>query len=90
MIESVFIVLLMFAFAVWLLGIIMEHEMFTWISLIIWIIIFAQSLWITVPGIDSYSDFVLQAICLVFIFTSLINVISMRMDLKRIKGSDRL
>jgi len=90
MIESVFIVLLMFAFAVWLLGIIMEHEVFSWTALLLWIIILAQSLWITVPGIDEYSDSTLQIISLVFIFISIVNIVALKFDLGRLKGSDKL
>jgi hypothetical protein len=81
MIESIFMMLLAIAFILWILGIEMESIVYSGTSLILWLVIMAQSFYIQVPGIADYSDVALRAFVLVFIFTAIINIIIIFFDL---------
>lgn len=83
MLESVFIVLLAIAFVLFILGIEAESKIYCMISLVLWVIIFAQSLWITVPTDTTYSELSLSAISLIFVFSNLIYLLALQFDWRK-------
>lgn len=79
MIESVFIILLAIAFLLFLLGIERKSIIYSGISLILWILIMIQSLYIQVPGDTDYSEMGLNAFALIFIMVNIIHIIYLYM-----------
>jgi len=83
MLESVFILLVAIAFVLFLLCIENQSKVYGMISLILWVIILVQSLWIEVPNDTDYADYTLSAISLIFIFANLIYVLALQFDWRR-------
>ena len=85
MILDIFMLWIIIGIILFVLGIELENIIYNMISLVIFIIIFAQSFWIEVPGIIDYTDNTTSAISLIFIFINLIWMIVQFLNLKKIK-----
>ena len=78
MIESGFIIMLVLGFILFLMALfedsnIFRRMIFSGISLIVFMILFAQSFYIEIPGsTTTYSELGIQAMCLAFIFINII------------------
>jgi len=79
MIESIFLILIGMAFILFILGIELTSTIYSGTSLILWVLIMAQSLYIHVPGDTAYQEYGLNAFALVFIFINIIWIIIMYM-----------
>jgi len=77
MIESLFIVMIAIAFLLFVLGIEkgVEGIMYAGVSLMLWIMLMAQSFYIEVPLDAAYNEAGFRAFCLIFIFVNLVRVI---------------
>ncbi len=82
MIESVFMMLMGMAFILFILGVEGRSIMYSFTSLMLWMITMAQSLYIHVPGDTSYQEWSLNAFALAFIFINIINIVMIWMDAK--------
>ena len=85
MIESLFITILAMAFILFIIGIELESIVFSATSLLLWIIILAQSFYIEVPGDTFYTDYTLNATALAFIFINVVWLIIMYTNFKKEK-----
>jgi len=72
MILDVYLMMLVFAFILFIFGIEKESIVYSGTSFLLWMIIFAVSFYIEVPGIDTYVDYTINAISLAFIFINLV------------------
>jgi len=72
MILDIFMLWIIIGVILLILGIEFENIVYNMLSLILFIIIFIQSLWIEVPGIADYTDYTSSAMSLAFIFTNII------------------
>jgi len=80
MLESLFITIIAIAFVLFILGIENSSKVYLFMSMILWIIIFAQSLYIEVPSDTSYTEYGLNAVSLIFIFANLIFYLALQFD----------
>jgi len=83
MLESVFIVMLAIAFVLFILAVENRSQIYCMMSLILWLIILAQSLWIEVPRDTEYTEYVLSAASLMFIFANLVLVFVFQFDWRK-------
>jgi len=72
MIESIFIILLLMAFIFFILAIEEWSLIYTLISWLLWITIFAATIYVQVPGDTSYNDATISALSLGFVFITTI------------------
>ena len=80
MLESIFIVIVMMAFILFVLAVFDENVIFAATSFLLWMIIFAQSFYIEVPCDTYYTEYGLNAISLAFIFINLIWMLVLHFD----------
>ena len=85
MILDIYLMLIAIAFITFILGIEKENIVYTGTSLVLWLIIFAQSFYIEVPGIDNYVDYSVNALCLTFIFINIIWMLIIHMEIGKVK-----
>ena len=86
MIESVFIIVLVFAVMMNLMGWLLRQKVLTVFSLMIWLsLVLTNSLYIEVPGVDTYTEIGLQALALMFIFTDILYFIIMVISIKGVR-----
>ena len=71
------------AFILFILAIERESIIYSATSLMLWLIIMAQSFYITVPGDADYIDFTINAVCLAFIFINLVWMLIMHFDWRK-------
>ena len=75
MIESVFILLMSTGLVTFFISLFMDEVgtrfVLHMISLVTWLLIFADSLFISVPGDTSYQEYGVSAFSLLFVFTNL-------------------
>jgi len=76
MILDIYLILIAMAFILFIIGVEKWTIIYTGTSFLLWLIIFAASFYIEVPGIDNYVDYTINAVSLAFI---LINVVIMIM-----------
>lgn len=72
MLESVFIMMVSIAFILFILGVFERSVTFSFLSLLLWVIVMINSLFIEVPSDTSYSEAGFSAFCLAFIFANII------------------
>jgi len=72
MILDIYLMLMAMAFILFIIGVERWTMIYTGTSFLLWIIIFAASFYIQVPGIDTYIDYTINAISLAFIFINLV------------------
>lgn len=93
MIESLFIMLVAIAFLLFILGIEKGNDgsIYTGVSLILWIMLMAQSFYIEVPLDTSYNEAGFRAFCFAFILLNLIRVVMLLFPgfFERFKGGWR-
>jgi len=89
MIIDIFMIWIIVGVILFVLGKELESPIYNIVSLTLYIIIFAQSFWVQVPGIEDYIDNTTSAISLIFIFVNIGWLILMHMDLKRIQGFNK-
>ena len=78
MLESVFIFMAAIAFLLFILGIELDSVIYSFLSMMLWVIVMASSLYIEVPSVDEvYSEMGLSAFCLAFIVANIIWLIWM-------------
>ena len=75
MLDSIFVMLFVIAFVLTVLTIQEKSIVYGMIGLVAWLILFAQSLWITDIAENTYSEYGVSAFCLAFIFTHIILLI---------------
>ena len=73
------------AFLLFVLGIEFESIVYSATSLLLWIIIFAQSFYVQVPGDTYYTDYTMNAASLAFIFIDIVWLVLLYMNFKRSK-----
>ena len=76
MILDIYLMLIAMGFILFIIGVERWSIVYAGTSFLMWIIIFAASFYIEVPGIDEYTDYTINAVSLAFIF---INIIIMLM-----------
>jgi len=74
MLLDVYLMLIAIGIILFVLGIERESMAYAGTSFVLWMIIFAQSFWVYVPGDTGYADYTMNAVSLAFI---LINVVWM-------------
>ena len=72
LLDSLFIAILFIGFILTVLSIERKSMIYTALSMLVWIIIFASSHYIQVPGISDYSDFTINAISIAFVIVDII------------------
>jgi len=82
MLDSIFIIIILMAFVLFLLGIIEENIIFSGSSILMWIIVMAGHLYIEVPGDTSYTENALLPVSIGFIFINIIWILILFFDLK--------
>lgn len=82
MLDSIFIMLFVIAFVLTVMSVQEKSIVYSIIGLVAWMILFAQSLWITDVAENSYSEYGISAFCLAFIFTHIILLIVYFIDWK--------
>lgn len=80
MLDSIFIVIFIVAFLLTILAEREESLIYALISLVIWLMLFPQALWITDVGEIVYHEWGLSAICLGFVLVNLVLSIMYVMD----------
>jgi len=83
MILDVYLMMLAFAFILFVFGIEKESIVYAGTSFLLWMVIFAVSFYIEVPGIDEYTDFTINAISLAFIFINLVWMFVIHFDWRK-------
>jgi len=84
MIESLFILLVILAFMLMVLAVAQESKIYAMMSVVVWIIVFAQSLWIEVPGCDDgYTEYGFSALSTMFIFAMIVYALVLQFDWRR-------
>ena len=83
MIESVFMMMLGMAFILFIIGIELESIVFTATSLLLWIVILAQSFYIWMPGDTYYTEYGVNAFSLAFIFIDIVWLILLYTNWKK-------
>jgi len=81
MILDVYLMMLAFAFILFIFGIERENVWYAGTSFLLWMIIFAASFYIEVPGIDNYIDYTINAVSLAFIFINLLWMFMLHFDI---------
>ena len=76
MLENIFILLCMAGLVMTIFAYYESKVFISALSVIVWIIIFANSLYIEVPGDTAYQEYGLNAFCLAFIFIGILMTIS--------------
>ena len=82
MLDSIFVLIFVVAFVTTILGYQEKSIVYSILSLMIWIVIMVQSLWITDIAGNVYNEYGLSAICLAFIFINIILLIVYFVDWK--------
>ena len=72
MILDIFMLWIIIGVILLILGIEFENIVYSMLSVVVFIIILVQSLWIEVPGIADYADYTSSAMSLAFIFTNIV------------------
>ena len=85
MLDGIFVSLFLIGFILTIIAEEQESIVYSMISLIIWLVLFPQSLWITDVGGTTYNEFGLSAICLGFV---LVNVILLILHIMAWKKKD--
>lgn len=83
MLDSIFILIFIVAFVTTILAYENKSIIYSMLSLILWLIIMAQSLWITDIAGNNYTEYGVSAVCLAFIFVNIIMLIIYFMDWKQ-------
>ena len=79
MLESVFIIIMLMGFVLFLLAVIEENLIFCLTSLLMWIIVLATHMYIEVPLDTYYAEYALFPLSLAFILINVIFAIFMFM-----------
>jgi len=82
MLESIFILMVAIAFILFVLGIAEKSVTYSALSLLLWIVVMLNALYIEVPTDTSYSELGFSAFCLAFIFTNIIWIIIMYLEFR--------
>ena len=82
MLDSLFILIFIVAFVTTVLAYENKSIIYSMLSIILWVIIMAQSLWITDVARNSYTEYGVSAVCIAFIFVNIIMLIVYFMDWK--------
>jgi len=98
MLDSIYALLFVTALIIWILSMYQKSIIFNFVSLITWIVLMANSLYIEVPyhititnstsivsattGAHIYNEIGLSALCLAFIFINLLTLFLLYLDLK--------
>ena len=77
MILDIFMLWIIVGVILLILGIELENIVYSMLSVIVFVIILIQSLWIEVPGIADYVDYTSSAMSLAFIFTNIVWLLMM-------------
>jgi len=85
MILDIFMLWIIIGVILLILGIELESVIYNMLSVIVFIIIFIQSLWIEVPGIADYADYTSSAMSLAFIFTNIVWLLILNARMKKRK-----
>ena len=83
MIESVFLFLAAIAFIMFILHIETESVIYGMTSIMLWLLTMVNTLWIEVPGIDTYTEYTINALGLIFIFVNILALLYRFMQLKK-------
>ena len=86
MLESIFIFMAAIAFVLFVLGIFEKSITFSAMSLITWIIVMANSLFVEVPADTDYSEIGFSAFCLAFIFANILWIIIQYLEFRFERG----
>ena len=72
MLESVFIFMAAIAFLLFIFGVEAESVIYSFMSLMLWIVVMISSLYVEVPTVaDAYVEYGFSAFCLAFIFANI-------------------
>lgn len=98
MLDSIFILLFVVAFVIWILSLFEKSIIFNMISLMMWLTLMLNSLYIEIPyhvalsnttaiinittGAHVYNEYGISALCLGFIFVNLVTLFILYMDWK--------
>ena len=82
MLESVFIFISAVAFVTFVLGIERESIVYAFMSLMLWVIVMINALYVEVPTDTDYSELALSAFCLAFIFANIIWLLTLYFDIE--------
>jgi len=80
MLDSIFVMFFVVAFVLTVLTIQEKSIAYGIIGLVAWLVLFAQSLWISDVVGTVYNEFGLSAFCLAFVFTHVITLVLYYMD----------
>ena len=83
MVATIFVALLIVAFIMFVIGVREDEEQSQGVSLILFLVLSGQALYITVPFVDSsgtdisltYAEYGLSAFCLVFVFIDIVMLV---------------
>jgi len=83
MIESLFIMMVLVGFLMTIYAHEKQSIIFSITSVILWIIIMINSLWVQIPfstGYEEYAEYGFNAFCLIFVFLNIIQALLFVMD----------
>ena len=83
MLDSIFLVLFIGSFLLTVLGEREDSVGYNMMALVIWVVLFVQSLWIQDVAGNVYNEFGLSAICLGFVFVNLFFVLDYFFDFRK-------
>jgi len=75
MLESIFIIMIAMAFVLFILGIYDKSIIFSFMSLMLWMIVMINAHYIEVPSDESYNELGFSAFCMAFIIGNIIWII---------------
>lgn len=83
MLLDIFMLMIVLAFILFVLAVFDENIIFSGVSFLLWIIIFAQAHYIWVPGDAAYTDYSINAIALAFIFINILWMLVIHFDWRK-------
>lgn len=83
MLESIFIIIMLMGFVLFLIAVLEKNLVFSLTSLLMWIIVLASHMYIEVPGDTYYAEYALFGVSLAFIIINVLWIILMYMDQDR-------
>ena len=83
MLESIFIIIMLMGFVLFLISVMEKNIIFCLTSLLMWIIVLATHMYIEVPGDTYYAEYALFGVAFAFIVINIIWAILIYMDQER-------
>lgn len=86
MLESIFIFMAAIGFVLFILGIYEKSAIYSFMSLIVWLIVMANALYVQVPtDTTTYTEYGFSAFCMAFVFANIVWMLSLYMEFRKTK-----